>query len=155
MLDKLFSIVGSSMFKEVKEVAMSYFPPSMSDEQKAIAELRMVELLHKKELETMEVLNAAASQLDKRIAEQEGTAKDLKGIPLIGSVVLFLRGLQRPLWGFATMYMDYQWFFAGASYSEQQEGAMTMINLLVLGFLFGERTMKNLEPMITKVFSRQ
>jgi len=96
----------------------------------------------------------AEKTLNKRIAQQEGTAKDLLQLPVIGRLVLFLRGLQRPVWGFFVMYIDYLWFTTPVTYTEQQQTALMLINILVLGFLFGERTLKNLEPLILKVFAK-
>jgi hypothetical protein len=155
ILSKVTDFVGGSLFKEIKEGVMAYFPPDMSPQQKAEAEMKVQQFLHDKAMQTNQVLSEAATQLDQRIAEQEGTAKDLLAMPVLGRLVLFLRGLQRPLWGFATMYMDQQWFFGeGATFTEQQQTAMIIINVLVLGFLFGERTIKNLEPLIIKVFAK-
>ena len=153
-LGKIANFVGGSLFKEIKDGVMSYFPPDMNPQEKAEAELKIQEFLHRKQIEANEILNDSAKQLDKRIAEQEGTASDLKSLPWLGRPILFLRGLQRPMWGFATMYMDNKWFFGRESFSEQQETAMIVINMLVLGFLFGERAIKNLEPLILKVFAK-
>lgn len=154
ILAKVTSFLGGSLFKEIKDGVMSYLPPDLSPTQKAEIELKLKTLLHEKELETNRQLNEAAAQLDKRIAEQEGTAKDLLALPFLGRIVLFLRGLQRPLWGFATIWMDYTWFFNNdlQVFTEKQQTAMILINILVLGFLFGERTIKNLSPLIIKVF---
>lgn len=155
LLSKLTDFVGGSLFKEIKEGVMAYFPPDMSPQQKAEAELNITEMLNEKQREANKALADAAIQLDKRIAEQEGTAKDLLAMPVLGRIVLFLRGLQRPVWGFATMYMDQRWFFGDEGvFTEQQQTAMIVINVLVLGFLFGERTIKNLEPLIIKVFAK-
>lgn len=154
LFTKLSNFIGGSVFKEVKDTVMTYFPPDMSPQEKAEAELKIQEFLHKKHLEVNQALNDGAKQLDKRIAEQEGTAKDLKTIPILGTLVIFLRGVQRPLWGFATLAMDFRWFFGDYDFTEQQQTAMIVINMLVLGFLFGERTIKNLEPLIIKVFGK-
>lgn len=153
IFSKITDIVGGSLFKEVKEGVMAYFPPSMTAQEKATAALEVDKFLHQKHMEVNGLLSQAATQLDKRIADQEGTAKDLKTIPIIGHIVIFLRGVQRPAWGFYTMYLDYVWFAgSGAAFSEKQELGLIVINLLVLGFLFGERTVKNLEPLIIRVF---
>ena len=133
---------------------MAYFPPDMTPEQRAKAELGIQEMLHKKQLAANRSLVQASKQLDLRITQQEGTAKDLQGLPILGPAVLFLRGVQRPTWGFATLYMDNRWFFEVHEFTEQQQTAMIVINVLVLGFLFGERTLKNLEPLIIKVFAK-
>lgn len=153
-LSKVTDFVGGSLFKELKEGVMAYFPPDMTPAQKMEAEMKVQQFLHQKELEANKILNESAQQLDKRISEQEGTASDLKAIPILGTLILFLRGVQRPLWGFATLYMDFKWFFEVRSFNEQQQTALIVINVLVLGFLFGERTIKNLEPLIIKVFGK-
>lgn len=154
ILATVTNFLGGSIFKEIKEGVMSYFPPDMSPKEKAEIELKVQGLLNEKQIQANKVLSDAANQLDKRISEQEGTASDLKSIPVLGTIIIFLRGVQRPAWGFATLFMDYKWFFEVRTLTEQQETAMIIINVLVLGFLFGERTIKNLEPLIIKVFSK-
>ena len=152
---KVAEFVGGGLFKEIKETAMAYFPPDMSPQQRAEAELAIERVAMEKQMQADKILTEAANQLDRRISEQEGTAKDLLALPIVGRLMLFVRGIQRPTWGFATLYIDYRWFFdASANFSEQQELALTVINLLVLGFLFGERAVKNLEPLILKIFDR-
>jgi len=152
IFSKISDFVGGSLFGEIKDGIMSYFPPDMTPQQKQEMELNVQRFLHDKEMQTNRMLSEASAQLDKRIAEQEGTASDLKAIPFLGPIIIFMRGLQRPVWGFAVLIMDYKWFFGTYNFSEQQEAAMMAINILVLGFLFGERTIKNLSPLIIKVF---
>ncbi len=154
IISGLTNLLGGNLFKEIKETLMAYLPPSLTAQQKAEIELQLEKVANEKQLQINQQLNEAASQLDKRIAEQEGTAADLKALPILGRIVLFLRGLQRPTWGFATLYMDFLWFFGDHTFSDRQETGMIVINLLVLGFLFGERTVKNLEPLIVKVFAK-
>jgi len=151
-LAKVTDFVGGSLFKEIKEGVMSYFPPDMTEQQKQDLELNIERLLMEKQRRANEVIADSSMQLDKRINEQEGTAKDLKGIPIVGTLIIFLRGLQRPTWGYFCMYLDYTWFTTVTDYTEQQQTALIVINFLILGFLFGERTLKNLEPLILKVF---
>ena len=156
ILKKLTNFVGGSLFKEIKEGVMAYFPPDMSPQQRAEAELNVERFLMEKQAQANKVLQDSATQLDRRIAEQEGTAKDLKAIPVLGPLVLFARGAQRPVWGFATLWIDAKWFFeSGLVFSEQQQTALIVINLLVLGFLFGERAVQNLTPMIVQVFGKK
>lgn len=89
-----------------------------------------------------------------RAALLEGTASDLKSIPVLGPIMLFLRGAQRPLMGYATMYLDYM-VFSGAWKLEDdvQRNCFFLINMLVLAFLFGERAVKNLAPLITDMLA--
>jgi len=155
MLTKIADFIGGALFKEVKEGIMSYFPPDMSEQQKAEIALKVDKLLLEKQMQANEYLRQSAVQLDKRIAEQEGTASDLKALPIIGRVVLFARGAQRPIWGFATLWMDTKWFFGDYTFNEQQQTALIVINILVLGFLFGERAIQNLTPLIVQVFGKK
>lgn len=154
IISKVGDFIGGSLFKDIKDTVVSYFPPDISEKQRMEIEAKLQEFLFEKEKEANRVLNETSVQLDKRIAEQEGTASDLKAIPFLGPIVLFLRGVQRPAWGFLTMVMDFKWFFGTYEFDEQQQTAMIVINVLVLGFLFGERTIKNLEPLLIKVFSK-
>lgn len=91
-------------------------------------------------------------QLDKRIADQEGTAKDLLALPFIGRLMIFLRGAQRPIWGFGVLFMDFQ-VFSGVWIlveNSKTELSFFIVNFLVLGFLFGERAVKNILPLVNQ-----
>ena len=148
------SALGGPIFGGVKDLINEYFPPDMSEEDKAKINLKIMEMEYQKKIEIQKLLADAEKSLNERIAQQEGTAHDLKQLPVVGRLVLFLRGLQRPLWGFFTMYLDFNWFINSPTHNEQQQTALIVVNVLVLGFLFGERAVKNLEPLITKVFGK-
>ncbi len=153
-LTSLSSFLNGNLFGELKDLVVTYLPPSMSEQQKLEYQLKVQQHLAEFQLKTNQELNAASIALDKRIAEQEGTATDLKAMPILGKIMLFLRGAQRPIWGYATLYIDFLWFFEVEQLSQQQEKALLIINVLVLGFLFGERTLLNLEPLLTKLFAK-
>jgi hypothetical protein len=145
--------IGGSLFGEIKDTVMAYLPPDLSPIQRAEIELKLQEQLHKKQVEANRVLEDASKALDARIAEQEGTAKDLQQFGWVGKIIVFLRGVQRPAWGFGTFWLDVQWFFGEhLEFTLTQERTLLVINILVLGFLFGERTMKNLTPLLTNIF---
>ena len=154
LLSKITDFVSGGVFGEIKDVAKTWWPPSMGEQEKKDTEFKMQQFLDDKQQRVESLLSEATSQLDKRIAEQEGTAKDLKTVPIIGTLIIFLRGAQRPAWGYATLWMDFKWFFEVHTFTEQQQTAMIVINILVLGFLFGERTIQNLTPLIIKVFGK-
>ena len=139
---------GGGLIDKALDTVKDYFPPDMSPSQKAELEYKLKQMGLEADLALREADNQSEQLLNQRIAEYEGTAKDLKALPIVGPIMIFLRGLQRPAWGIAAMWMDYQWFAVWSDLSEQQELALVMINLLVLGFLFGERAIKNLAPII-------
>ena len=154
VLAGISQFLSGGLFKEAKSLIREYLPPEITPIQRAELEIKLDEIEARKLQEANRALEDAGRAVDSRIAEQEGTASDLKQLPVIGCIVLFLRGLQRPVWGFATLYMDHKWFFGSGEYTEQQQTALIVINILVLGFLFGERAIKNLEPLIVKVFGK-
>ncbi|HAS88284.1 MAG TPA: hypothetical protein DCS48_03125 [Desulfovibrio sp.] len=151
-LDAISGIFGKGgLGSTIVETVKDYFPPDMSEADKMKAQMKIKAVADRKEKEMMTMAMQADKDLTDRIAKLEGTAQDLKQLPVVGRFIIFARGCQRPLWGFATLYMDFLWFTAW-KLTEKQETALCIINLLVLGFLFGERTIKNLEPLMMKIF---
>lgn len=105
----------------------------------------------------MAALGIKESQLfTERTTALEGTAADLKSLAYFGPLVIFARGCQRPIWGFGTLYMDFMVFGGDWVIEEgtRQDSAFLVINLLVLGFLFGERAVKNLAPLIERLLKK-
>jgi len=152
LLKKIASAATSGIGALAFDVAKTYFPPDMSEGEKAALKAELMNLELQKQRDADAATQEASEAMTKRIGELEGTAKDIKAIPILGPLVLFLRGCQRPLWGFATLWLDFQWF-ATWSLNEQQQTALIVINFLVLGFLFGERAMQNVLPLLVQVFS--
>ena len=130
------------------------WPADMSEEQRQQMELVISQAMHEQQVELLEIAAKQDEEFNKRVRDLEGTASDLKSLPIFGTLVIFLRGTQRPIWGFATLYLNFIWFTTETNWTQQQSTAMIIINLIVLGFLFGERTIKNLEPLIIKVFGK-
>lgn len=149
---KLLDGVTGGFVATAVDTFKDYFPPDMSAEQISDLELRTQKLKSDIQKQTDDAANVAEELLTNRISQLEGTASDLKSVPFVGPLVLFLRGLQRPLWGYATLFMDYMWFSEWTTLTSKQESALMAINILVLGFLFGERAIKNVMPLVTKLF---
>ncbi|WP_027179782.1 hypothetical protein [Maridesulfovibrio bastinii] len=141
--------IGGTILDAVK----SYFPPDMSEAEKSRISMAIQAAADKKEKEMMLLAMQADKQVTERISTLEGTSSDLLQLPVVGKIIMFLRGCQRPIWGFATLYLDYLWFTSW-KLTDRQETALIVINILVLGFLFGERTIKNLEPLLLQVFGQ-
>lgn len=139
----------------ILDTVKAYLPPDMSPEKKADMALAVQAQAFQHEKDVLSAAHAAEEDVNARIAMYEGTASDLKAIPFLGAIMLFARGAQRPVWGFATILMDYQ-VFSGAwplKDGSQTAGAFYILNLLVLGFLFGERAIINVMPFITAMIS--
>ena len=131
--------------------AASTFITNPADAQKWKVESERLQ--HEQTVALLELTNAAEAEFNQRIVAMEGTASDLKSIPIIGPLVIFLRGLQRPLWGFMVLFWDYKVY--SGSWEMPPEGEMRtaflIINFLILSFLFGERAFKNVAPLIERL----
>lgn len=154
--NKIVDMAGGSIVDTIVNTAKDYFPPSMSDQEKSELQLKLSEVAHKQELSLLQATNHMEAEFNGRIKSMEGTANELKSIKIIGPLIILLRGLQRPVWGFATLYMDFkvfsgEWILIEGS---KQDLAFFAINLLVLGFLFGERALKNVGPIIERMIKK-
>lgn len=153
-LGKIAEIATGGIGKEIMGIVSRQFPGKLSPQEEAELDQSM-QALEDRRIAAGEAAQAdAENRVTQRISALEGTAADLKAVPVVGTIVLFLRGSQRPLWGFATLYLDWQWFSGAWEMNERQETALLAINLLVLGFLFGERAIKNLTPLLVQVFGK-
>lgn len=154
IFDKIASMFGGGLVDSVLEAVKAYFPPGMTPQQEAELRLNIERMAFEKQKQADAMLADAERQVTERISLLEGTATDLRAIPIIGPLMLFMRGIQRPVWGFAVLYADMMWFSGKwGQMSTQQESALWVINLLVLGFLFGERAVANLAPIISEVMA--
>jgi len=152
---KIADVLGGSIVGTVVDTVKAYFPPSMTEQEKGELALRISEAENKKDLAVMTAANQAAAEFNSRIKDMEGTAADLKTIPIVGHIVIFMRGIQRPVWGFFTLWADYKVFSNAWDLSETQDQMLMAINILVLGFLFGERAVKNVLPLIAAYFGKK
>lgn len=154
-LSGITELIGSSLFKEVKDVIKEYWPPDLSPQQRLEAQEKIDAAEANKRQQIQAALAESERMITERVTLLEGSAQDLRAIPIVGPITLFLRGLQRPLWGYGTMYADCMWFMGRWQMNDQQESALWVINFLVLGFLFGERAVQNVAPLITEMMSKR
>lgn len=159
ILSKIVSDFGGNIIKEGFDVVKAYFPPSMSDKEKGDAQLAYERFVHEKQNTANNNALAVDQEFNSRIKDMEGTAADLKTIPIIGHIIIFVRGAQRPIWGLFTLYADYMYFSKKWDFSQDSDAEarimLLVINVLVLGFLFGERAIKNVLPFLKEVFGKK
>jgi len=84
------------------------------------------------------------------ILAYEGEAKEYRDIPLIGPLMMLIRGLIRPGFTVAVGYWDFIYFSARdmALWPNDKSNLLFAINLIVLIFWFGERTVQYVMPLI-------
>lgn len=153
---KLVDSLGGGIAKEAFDTLKDYFPPDMSEKEKAEAKMALQEMEHRRKMDAMEMAHQADQEFNQRTKDLEGTAADLKSVPIIGHIILLLRGAQRPAWGFLTLYMDINVFAKNWVVEDGSTQAVMLlcINILVLAFLFGERAMQNVLPILMPLLAR-
>lgn len=156
-LSKLADVATGGLGGQIVDLVKTYLPPDMSPEKKAQLTIELERLAMEREKNTNDAIRDSELAVNERIREYEGTAKDLQALPILGPAMIFLRGAQRPIVGYVTIYLDYmifsgQWDVSG---QPQVESAFWVINMLVFGFLFGERAIRNVMPMITEAMGKR
>lgn len=151
VFSKITDALGGSFVKEIVDVAKAYFPPDMPPEKKAELEIELSKIAMEKQRNLDQAVLDSERAMTERIASLEGTAQDLRAIPIVGPVILLLRGMQRLIWGYGLLYGDFMWLSGSWELNKQQESAMWILNFLVLGFLFGERAIQNVMPFFIEM----
>jgi len=159
------NIITGGVFKDVGlkvlDTIIGRFPEKMSDEDRHQAEIEVMKIVNEKEIEALKQWNEQERNFQKFITDMEGTSAALKQMPIIGRAILFLRGAFRPLMAFGIAYTDLQVFSGGwnlqevgGAQADQVWSLLYVINFLVIGFYFGERALRNLQPLIEKMMDR-
>ena len=165
---KIIDFVSGGVGGKIVDAVASHFPPSMSEKEREEMKLVVVQASRQYETELLRIAQQEQVAFNSRIKEMEGTASDLNKAGWPGKIVLFMRGAQRPIWGFAVLIMDFmvfsgRWNLVGKAVvtagtatgaasaapvasNFDLQSAFWVINFLVLGFLFGERAMRNVMP---------
>lgn len=153
MFDKILGLFTSKVIPQVGDLLYKFIP---TKEKRDEAQRELVSLMHNNEMEVQRFTLEAEQTFNQRVKDLEGTATDLKQFGWVGKTVIFLRGLQRPIWGFGTLYMDYMIFskeWVIPNEDQQLKSAFWIINFLVLVFLFGERAVKNVGPLVIQMLN--
>jgi len=127
----------------------------MDPQKRASMEAEILAASRKHEVDLIAKATEAQVAFNQRIADMEGTAKDLKGFPVIGPLLIGVRGMLRPAVIIFTILLDYQVFSGAWASAPDGEALYTsrvfwLINLLVFGFIFGERGLQNVLPWLER-----
>lgn len=157
ILNTIIDKFGGGIIQGGFDVIKAYFPPSMSDKEKGEAQLAYERFVHEQQKLAADDALEADREFNQRLKDMEGTASDLATIPVLGSIIIFMRGAQRPVWGIFVLYADYMVFSHGWNLTSEPElrSMLFAINLLVLGFLFGERSVRNVLPFLKEFMGKK
>lgn len=160
---------GGGIAGKIIDTVKDYFPPDMTEADKINLELSITSAVHKQEMEILEKAHEEEVEFNKRTIAMEGTAQDLIQAGWLGKIALFFRGFQRILWSYGIFVFDVFWLMGKVNFPNtvsitdpNNAEAMILVpnpiiafvvtvNVLVLAFLFGERALKNLTPMIVSI----
>lgn len=156
MLDKIIGFLSGGFGTKLLDTVTSYLPASMSDADKAEFKLKFQEATHQQAVELIKLTGEAEQEFNQRVKDLEGTAKDLLVMPILGKALIFLRGCQRPFFGMFVLVMDFMVFSGkwAVTPDTRLESSFFAINILVLGFLFGERAVKNIMPLFDRYMGK-
>ncbi len=146
---------------EIIDTIAGELGPDLTPEMQAKLKLQIENNLLAREKMALEAANDAERNLTERVASLEGTASDLKSIPVLGPLMLFIRGVIRPAFTILTGFIDFQ-IFSGAwtpVYGSDDgtvdlTNILFLLNLVVLGFWFGERAIKNAMPVVAQFMKK-
>lgn len=164
IFDKVMNFLTGGIGEKIVDTVTKYIPPKLSETEKAQIDQAIRQAAREHELQLLTLAQKEQEDFNTRVKDLEGTAADLNKAGWPGRIIIFLRGAQRPLWGYFVLFMDIMVFSGkwnlvkiaedtqNASFLDIQS-AFWIINFLVLGFLFGERAVKNVMPLVQKRFS--
>ena len=151
VIEKILDVFKTSFFAKALDILNKQLPEKISEKDRLKLELKFRELGADFEKTVMEYAYKVSRDSIKRNAIMEGTARDLRGFPVVGRIVLLIRGLQRPIWSFFTLYLDYNVLADNWPLDKQFKlVAFLTINGIVLSVLFGERAIINIIPFLGK-----
>jgi hypothetical protein len=104
--DSVVNFLTGGLGTKIVDKVMNQFPDKLSEKEKADIKAAIVEASREHELKLLEIAKQEEESFNKRIKELEGTAGDLEKFGFFGRLVVFLRGMQRPLWGYTVLIMD-------------------------------------------------
>ncbi|MGI9249906.1 MAG: hypothetical protein ACR2PR_01740, partial [Pseudohongiellaceae bacterium] len=132
------AFMGGGTGKEIVGFIRDRFPAKLSEAEMMQLQQAADEMDRAHETKLLEFAQKQDESFNERTILMEGTAKDLQQFGFLGKIVVFLRGLFRPTFAYFTMYLDFLWFTGDTTgWTDQQNTAMIVINIIVLVFFFG------------------
>ena len=163
LFDKAMNELSS---EKIAEDLVTTLSESLSEQDRREITLQIENILTQKFCDLKMAKIEVKNDIEEKFEKASQSTRDLEKVPVFGKMGFFIRGMQRPIWGIALLYIDLQvlsgaWPLvnklpegaaaaATSALSSSIESTFWLINLLVLGFLFGERAVKNVMPMINK-----
>ncbi len=150
MFEQLNETLKNISAREISTQVLAILPPTVTEVEKKEVSLKVEQIIERRICDLKVAQVDIECEVNQKIEKLAQTTKDLEKVPFFGKVGLFMRGMQRPIWGFSLLYIDLKvlsggWLLPAGS---QTESAFWLLNLLILGFLFGERAVRNVMPMI-------
>ena len=148
---------GESIASVVTDTIKEYYPPDLTEAQKQQLELGAKHAAVAVAQAAQEMITESEKAITERIVVLEGSAKDLRTIPVLGSIVIFLRAAYRPVFAYAISFTAIAWWWGTTSIQippdSVKEQLLYWCLIIVLIFHFGERAVRAALPMMTQWLS--
>ncbi|MBN1930730.1 MAG: hypothetical protein JW786_03885 [Desulfobacterales bacterium] len=154
MFNEIRTLIDESFTTDVVDEIRKNIPTSLDQKDAEVIIANIKSAVACKVSQVTAAVENAEEEVNNQIESISNTTNDLKQLPRLGKIGLFLRGIQRPVWGFAVLYIDLMVFSGSGGWKIEDDSPLSAtflaLNILVLGFLFGERAIKNLLPLFSK-----
>lgn len=106
ILGKVFGFLGGGIGNKIVDTVAGQFPEKLSEAEKERLKNVIIEATRKHEFEMLQLVQEEQIMITERVKELEGSAEEIVQHGFAGKIIFFLRGIQRPIWSFAVMWLD-------------------------------------------------
>lgn len=144
--ERIGNTLSNGVLENLAERVFALLPKNLTIAEREEIELEIAEATCTYYGKLLTLSAKQDAEYNRRLKGMEGTAKDLLQFGLLGRIVWALRNLQRFSWVVFLFFLNMMIFSGGWQIPETEAAsaylnltsAFWMINVLILGFLFGE-----------------
>ena len=107
VFSKILDFVSGGIGEKIVETVQGQFPARMSEADRKKVEEAIRQAAREHETKLIALAQAEQLEFNNRLRDLEGTATDLNASGIFGRIIIFLRGAQRPLWGYFVLFLDF------------------------------------------------
>jgi len=133
---------------QVLDIIERQFPGKLTPQEQSELSVTLERMEMEREQQANNAIAEAERSLNERVAEYEGTASEIKDMWLVGPLVILMRSLFRPICSYVTLYLNFVYFTSVNDWSPETTNLLVVIDVIVFGFWFGERAVKNVLPIV-------
>ena len=125
-------------------------PERLTEKEREEIRLAVMQATHEYEVNMLKLANEAELAFNDRLRDLEGTASDLKAVPVIGPLMLVVRGSVRPVVSLFVAWWDWRLLSGAWEWRPEFLEWLLAMNTIVFVFYFGERASRNVIPHVVR-----